>query len=84
MFHKAKDIVNRFFPPPDATGSMSGSTDPGAVTVYRGTYNPTKCWEELSVKQKCRKVTPMPLDTPIYKDKVRQVVVSQQLKHSAV
>ncbi|XP_013381694.1 metallophosphoesterase MPPED2 [Lingula anatina] len=53
-----------------AMGELDG------IKVHQFTDNPTKAWSMLKVKQKVKKVTCLPLDTPIYPDKVRFVCIS--------
>ena len=51
---------------------VKGEVDKNStIQIYRGTQNPTKCWDELKVKQTVNKVEPLPLDTPIHPDKLR-------------
>ena len=58
-------------------GDAAEGSDPRSpVGVYEHTHDPTKAWEILSVKQTVKKVKLLPIGTPVYKDKVRFVCMS--------
>ncbi|KAH3751848.1 hypothetical protein DPMN_186425 [Dreissena polymorpha] len=54
---------------------MSSSKAAG-VQIHTLTGNPTKAWQQLSVKQKVERVTSLHHDTPICADKLRVVCIS--------
>ncbi|CAH1777453.1 unnamed protein product [Owenia fusiformis] len=56
---------------------MAEKQQPSGLEVHELSDDPLECWEEVKKTQPVQeKVEPMPLDTPIYPDKVRFVVVS--------
>ena len=43
------------------------------ISVHPYTFNPTKAWEMLQVKQTFEKVKPLDLGTPVFADKVKRI-----------
>ena len=62
-----KAITNWFLP---AVEEDVDEFDSKELKVDRMTEHPTRRWVQLQVKQKVEKIKPLPLDTPVYPDKV--------------
>ena len=53
------------------------TTGAPVIKVYPNTQYPTKSWNQLKANQTVNKVQPLPLDTPIYPDKLRWEFLSR-------